>query len=178
MKNKLIREKIEVVEGDITQQRVDAIVNAANEALMTGGGVSGAIHRAAGLGLEEECLKLGGCNEGEAKITKGYNLAAKWVIHTVGPVWEGGGYGEDKVLVNCYRNCLSFVEPYQIKTIAFPAISTGVYGFPMEKAARIAVTEVRGFLEQDNSVDKVIFVCYEKSGYKCYIDILEQILMP
>jgi O-acetyl-ADP-ribose deacetylase len=178
MKNKLIREKIEVIEGDITQQRVDAIVNAANEALITGGGVSGAIHRAAGLGLEEECLKLGGCNEGEAKITKGYNLAAKWVIHTVGPVWEGGGYGEDQVLANCYRNCFSFVEQYQIKTIAFPAISTGVYGFPMEKAARIAVTEVRGFLEQNTSVDKVIFVCYEKSGYNCYIDILEQILMP
>ncbi len=126
MKNKLIREKVEVIEGDITQQRVDAIVNAANEALITGGGVSGAIHRAAGLGLEEECLKLGGCNEGEAKITKGYNLPAKWVIHTVGPVWEGGSYGEDKVLANCYRNCLSFVEAYQIKTIAFPAISTGV----------------------------------------------------
>lgn len=178
MKNKLIRDRIEVIEEDITQQRVDAIVNAANEALITGGGVSGAIHRAAGLGLEEECLKLGGCHEGEAKITQGYNLPAKWVIHTVGPVWEGGGYGEDKVLANCYRNCLSFVEPYQIKTIAFPAISTGSYGFPIEKAARIAVAEVGAFLEQNISVEKVIFVGYEKSDYNCYIDIMQKIIIP
>ena len=178
MKNKLMRERIEVIEGDITQQRVDAIVNAANEALITGGGVSGAIHRAAGLGLEEECLKLGGCNEGEAKITKGYNLPAKWIIHTVGPVWEGGRYGEDKVLANCYRNSLSFVEQYQIKTIAFPAISTGAYSFPIERGTRIALIEIRAFLEQNTSVEKAIFVGYEKSAYNCYINLVNQMFIP
>ncbi len=176
VKNKLIRERIEIIEGDITQQKVDAIVNAANEALIAGGGVSGAIHCTAGLGLEEECLKLGGCESGQANITKGYNLPAKWVIHTVGPVWEGGNYGEYKILAQCYRNCFSFVELYKIKTIAFPSISTGTYGLPIEKATKIAISEARLFLEQNTSLNQVIFVCYGKQAYQCYTTILEQIL--
>jgi O-acetyl-ADP-ribose deacetylase (regulator of RNase III) len=177
-KNNLMRERMEIIEGDITQQKVDAIVNAANESLMAGGGVSGAIHRTAGLGLEEECLKLGGCEEGQAKITKGYYLPAKWVIHTVGPVWEGGTYEEHKILAQCYRNSFAFVEPYSIKTIAFPSISTGAYGFPVEKAAKIAISEARLFLEQNTTLDKVIFVCYTKQAYECYTAIFEQLLTP
>lgn len=169
----MLSKRIEIVEGDITLQRVDAIVNAANESLLAGGGVSGAIHRAAGEGLEEECLKLKWCKEGEAKITKGYNLPAKWVIHTVGPVWEGGNYGEDEVLAQCYRNCFAFVEPYNISTIAFPAISTGTYEFPMKKAVRIALSETRKLLERNTTLEKVIFVCFEKEMWNCYIAALE-----
>jgi O-acetyl-ADP-ribose deacetylase len=167
------QERIEIVEGDITQQAVDAIVNAANESLMAGGGVSGAIHRAAGLGLEEECLKLKWCDPGDAKITKGYNLKAKWVIHTVGPVWEGGHHQEDHVLVKCYRNCLALTEAYSIKTIAFPAISTGSYEYPLEAATRIAIQEVTAFLEQHSSLEKVVFVCFDKLTYDCYCHILK-----
>lgn len=170
-----VKKRVEVVEGDITQQEVDAIVNAANESLIAGGGVSGAIHRLAGRGLEEECLKLGWCNEGEAKITKGYNLPAKWIIHTVGPVWEGGVYEEDKILAQCYRNCFAFVEPYNIKTIAFPAISAGTYGFPIDKAARVALKETRMFLEKNKTLEKVIFVCFEKKAYDCYANALDEI---
>ncbi|MEP0797504.1 O-acetyl-ADP-ribose deacetylase [Trichocoleus sp. DQ-A3] len=176
MNNKLMRERIEIIEGDITQQQVDAIVNAANESLMAGGGVCGAIHRAAGLGLEEECLQLKVCTEGDAKITKGYNLPAKWVIHTVGPVWEGGRYEEHKVLAQCYRNCFALVEQYKIKTVAFPSISTGAYGFPVEKAAKIAVSEARRFLERNTSVEKIMFVCYEKQTYDHYTTNLDEIL--
>jgi len=171
-------ERIVVIEGDITQQKVDAIVNAANEALIAGGGVSGAIHRAAGLGLEEECLKLGGCKEGEAKITRGYNLPAKWVIHTVGPVWEGGVYEEDRILAKCYRNCFTFVESYNIKTIAFPSVSTGSYGFPLERASKIAITEARLFLEKNNSLEKVVFVSYGRQAYNYFTATLKQIFMP
>ena len=169
-----ILERIEIFQGDITQLQVDAIVNAANESLIAGGGVSGAIHRAAGKGLEEECLKLGICNEGEAKITQGYNLSAQWVIHTVGPVWEGGNYNEEQTLRNCYFNSLKLAKSYGIKTIAFPAISTGVYEFPLDKATKIALDEVRLFLEQDDSIEKVIFVCFEKQVYDVYQESLKQ----
>ncbi|HWH70050.1 MAG TPA: O-acetyl-ADP-ribose deacetylase, partial [Candidatus Sulfotelmatobacter sp.] len=126
--------KIEIMEGDITKQKVDAIVNAANTTLLGGGGVDGAIHRAAGPALLQECRKLGGCPTGEARITQGYNLPAKWVIHTVGPVWRDGRHHEDELLANCYRNALALAEQHGIKTIAFPAISTGAYGFPLEQA--------------------------------------------
>jgi O-acetyl-ADP-ribose deacetylase len=166
-------ENIEVIQGDITQQHVDAIVNAANESLMAGGGVSGAIHRAAGLGLEEECLKLKWCNEGEAKITEGYNLPAKWVIHTVGPVWEGGSHQEDTVLSQCYLSCFEYVDEYNIKTMAFPAISTGSYGFPISRATKIAVSTAKLFLEKNNTIEKIFFVCFDKETYDSYILNLE-----
>ena len=167
--------KTEIVQGDIAQQQVDAIVNAANESLLPGGGVSGAIHRAAGLGLQEECIKLKWCEEGEAKITKGYNLPAKFVIHTVGPVWEGGGYDEDQTLARCYQNCFALVEPYDIKTIAFPSISTGSYGFPVARAAEIAMAESKRFLEQSSLLDKIIFVCFDSSTYDAYSKALENV---
>lgn len=163
-----MNKQIEIVQGDITQLSVDAIVNAANSSLLGGGGVDGAIHRAAGRELLEECRQLQGCKTGEAKITKGYNLPAKWVIHTVAPVWQGGNYGEDDLLSSCYRHSLALAEQYEIKTIAFPAISTGVYAFPMERASKIAITEVNKFLYRHNSLKKVIFVCFGQSAYDFY----------
>ena len=167
-------ERIELVQGDITQLKVDAIVNAANTSLLGGGGVDGAIHRAAGRGLLEECRTLGGCPTGEAKITKGYNLPAKWVIHTVGPVWHGGRHGEDELLASCYRNSLALAKKHGIRTIAFPAISTGVYSFPMDRAARIAVKEVAGFLEQNTSVEKVMLVCFDKFAHDVFAKALRE----
>jgi O-acetyl-ADP-ribose deacetylase (regulator of RNase III) len=161
-------DRIEIVEGDITKQRVDAIVNAANTTLLGGGGVDGAIHRAAGPRLLKECEALGGCPTGEAKITKGYDLAAKWVIHTAGPVWRDGTHGEDELLANCYRNSLALAERYDVRTIAFPAISTGVYRFPLEQATRIAIKETRNFLSRSKVVEKVIFVCFGKDALQCY----------
>jgi len=149
-------------------QRVDAIVNAANTTLLGGGGVDGAIHRAAGPQLLKECEALGGCSTGEAKITKGYNLPAKWVIHTVGPVWRGGANGEDELLARCYHNSLALAEQHAIRTIAFPAISTGVYRFPLERATRIAVAEARRFLDQSKVMERVIFVCFGKEALQCY----------
>ncbi|MBW4448274.1 MAG: O-acetyl-ADP-ribose deacetylase [Spirirestis rafaelensis WJT71-NPBG6] len=167
--------QIEVVQGDITQLKVDAIVNAANTSLLGGGGVDGAIHRAAGRELLEECRKLNGCETGEAKITKGYNLPAKWVIHTVGPVWESGNHGEDELLASCYRQSLALAEEYKIETIAFPAISTGVYRFPIERASKIALSEVNKFLQSDRSIKQVIFVCFSQSTYDSYLQVMQEI---
>lgn len=165
----MLQDRITVVCGDITQQRVDAIVNAANNSLLGGGGVDGAIHKAAGPGLLAECRQLNGCATGEAKITKGYNLPASWVIHTVGPIWYGGNQGEDELLASCYRSCLALAEQHSIRTIAFSAISTGVYGFPVERAAKIAVTEIRWFLESNDSLEQVILVCFSKRSYDSYL---------
>jgi O-acetyl-ADP-ribose deacetylase (regulator of RNase III) len=166
--------RIEVVQGDITQQQVEAIVNAANNSLLGGGGVDGAIHRAAGPELLEECRKLKGCPTGQAKITQGYRLPVKWVIHTVGPVWRGGNYKENEYLAQCYQSCFNLVEKYRLKTVAFPSISTGAYRFPLECAVKIAVTETVNFLKKNNFVEKIIFICFNKSVYNCYIAELKK----
>jgi O-acetyl-ADP-ribose deacetylase (regulator of RNase III) len=165
---KPISNRIAVIAGDITRQRVDAIVNAANTTLLGGGGVDGAIHHAAGPELLAECRTLGGCATGQAKITRGYKLPAKWVIHTAGPVWQDGSQGEDELLASCYRSCFALVEKHGIKTVAFPAISAGVYGFPMERAARIAVRETKHFLERNQSVEKAVLVCFGASALEIY----------
>jgi O-acetyl-ADP-ribose deacetylase len=169
MSNRNIRERVEVVDGDITNQSVDAIVNAANTTLLGGGGVDGAIQRAAGSELVAECRTLGGCATGQARITKGYRLPAKWVIHTVGPVWRDGQSGEDELLASCYRASLALAEQHQVRSIAFPGISTGVYGFPMERAARIAAREVRAHLEQSRNIDRVLLVCFGTQAYETHL---------
>ncbi|WP_286680887.1 O-acetyl-ADP-ribose deacetylase [Tepidanaerobacter sp. EBM-49] len=168
-------DRIEIVQGDITKMETDAIVNAANNTLLGGGGVDGAIHRAAGPGLLEECRKLGGCETGGAKITKGYNLPAKYVIHTVGPVWHGGVTGEDELLASCYKNSLKLAVEHGIKTIAFPSISTGAYRFPVDRAARIAVREIVNFLKNDSNIEKVYIVCFDKRTREAYEKALEEI---
>lgn len=160
--------KIEIKIGDITKESVDAIVNAANTSLLGGGGVDGAIHRAAGPGLLEECKILGGCKTGQAKITKGYNLPAKYVIHTVGPVWHGGNKNEESLLADCYINSLKIAKEHGIKTVAFPAISTGAYRFPIDMAAKIAKESIKSFLSQNPEIEKVIFVCFDKKTYDSY----------
>jgi O-acetyl-ADP-ribose deacetylase (regulator of RNase III) len=152
--------RLVVVEGDITRQDVDAIVNAANTTLLGGGGVDGAIHRAAGPELLAECRTLGGCPTGEARLTRGYRLPARWVIHTVGPVWRDGRHGEDELLARCYRNSLALARARGLKTIAFPAISTGAYGFPLDRAARIAVRECRAFLAANPDFGEIRLVCF------------------
>lgn len=171
-----VADRIEIVEGDITKQQVDAIVNAANPSLLGGGGVDGAIHRAAGPELLEECRKLGGCKTGEAKITKGYRLPAKWVIHTVGPVWRGGAHDEDNLLASCYRSCFALADQYGIRTIAFPSISTGAYGFPMERAARIAVRETIRSLRTNRTIEKVYLVCFGKAALEIHQAALREVL--
>lgn len=153
--------------GDITQLDVDAIVNAANSSLLGGGGVDGAIHRAAGPELLEACMKLNGCPTGQVKMTPGFRLKARHVIHTVGPVWRGGGQGEDGLLADCYRNSLNLAIAEELETIAFPAISTGVYRFPPERAARIAVTTVREVLTEKRDLD-VVFCCFSADSAKCH----------
>jgi O-acetyl-ADP-ribose deacetylase (regulator of RNase III) len=157
-------QRIEIVEGDITTLPVDAIVNAANEALAPGGGVCGAIHRAAGLELAAACATLGGCATGEAKITPGFALPAKYVIHTVGPVWGGGERSEGKLLAACYRNSLALATEHDLSSIAFPAISTGIYGFPPDRAALIAVRSVRETLPETPSVEPVVFCCFDQAS--------------
>jgi O-acetyl-ADP-ribose deacetylase (regulator of RNase III) len=149
-----------VVQGDITKQKVDAIVNAANERLLRGGGVDGAIHRAAGPELQEECLTIGHCPTGEARVTKGYRLPARYVIHTVGPVWQGGSKDEPELLAACYRNALKLAVANGLKTIAFPGISTGIYGYPLESATRVAMTTVKDCLATAPSIEEVRFVTF------------------
>ena len=168
-------ERIAIVDGDITKLEVDAIVNAANESLLGGGGVDGAIHRAAGPGLVDECRGLGGCPTGEARITMGYRLPARHVIHTVGPVWHGGGRGEDGLLAGCYRKSLELAAAHGLKTIAFPAISTGVYRFPPQRAARIAVTTAAGFLAGDEVLETVIFCCFGRASVEAHEAALKEI---
>jgi O-acetyl-ADP-ribose deacetylase (regulator of RNase III) len=177
MKAEQIIDRVQVVEGDITKQRVDAIVNAANTTLLGGGGVDGAIHRAAGPELLEACRTLGGCPTGEAKITRGYKLPAKWVIHTVGPVWRDGRHGEEELLASCYRNSIALADQNGARTIAFPSISTGAYGFPMDNAARIAVAEIRTFLERNSSMEKVLLVCFGKSALDIHREALDKVRM-
>jgi O-acetyl-ADP-ribose deacetylase (regulator of RNase III) len=163
---------IDIVRGDITKLEVDAIVNAANTTLLGGGGVDGAIHRAAGPELLAECRTLGGCEPGEAKITRGYRLAARFVIHTVGPIWRGGKNGEPEILANCYRNSLVLAVENGIKTIAFPAISCGAYGYPIEAAAQIALKTTRQFLASEDKIDKGIFVLWGEEIYEVYRELL------
>lgn len=163
-----MRDRIEIIQGDITTLQVDAIVNAANNSLLGGGGVDGAIHRAAGPELLLECRTLGGCETGDAKITKGYNLPAKWVIHTVGPVWQGGAHHEAELLARCYRNCMAVAEKHNIKTIAFPSISTGAYGYPLDKAAHVAIYEIVTMLRQSDIIEQVTIVCFNDAALDVY----------
>ena len=168
--------RMRVVQGDITRLEDDAIVNAANESLLGGGGVDGAIHRAAGPELLEECRRLGGCPTGQARITKGYRLPSKRVIHTVGPVWRDGHRGEDELLAGCYRSSLALAEQHGVKTIAFPSISTGAYGFPMERAAHVAVTEIKTFLERKSSIEKVLLVCFGKGAFEIHRQAVREVV--
>jgi O-acetyl-ADP-ribose deacetylase (regulator of RNase III) len=167
--------RIEIIEGDITKQKVDAIVNAANTSLLGGGGVDGAIHRAAGPELLEETRKIGGCPTGEARVSKGYRLPASYVIHTVGPVWAGGHKNEDNLLASCYRNSFNAARNLKIKTIAFPSISTGAYGFPLNRAAEIALKETRKFLETDKTLTKVVFVCFGEKALGTYREVTKKV---
>jgi len=163
--------RIEIVEGDITTQAVDAIVNAANTALLGGGGVDGAIHRAAGPELVAETRKIGGCPAGEARVSRGYRLPAKWVIHTVGPVWGGGRRNEDKQLADCYINSFRAARELGVKTIAFPSISTGAYMFPLERATEIALRSTKIILQSDRDFTKVVFVCFGEKAFRTYQEV-------
>ena len=170
-----MKDRIKIVEGDITKQAVDAIVNAANTSLLGGGGVDGAIHRAAGPELLAETRTLGGCPTGEARVSKGYRLPAQWVIHTVGPVWGGGVKNEDNLLANCYRNSFKEAERLGLKTIAFPSISTGVYRFPLERATEIALKETKKFLEKNKTLETVVFVCFGEEVTRTYEAVFKRV---
>jgi O-acetyl-ADP-ribose deacetylase (regulator of RNase III) len=170
-----LKHRIGVVEGDITKMEVDAIVNAANTTLLGGGGVDGAIHRAAGPELLEETRKIGGCPTGEARVTKGYRLPARWIIHTVGPIWSGGDKNEDTLLASCYRNSLRVAVEIGAASVAFPSISTGAYRFPLERAIRIALGETKSFLEADQFLQKVTFVCFGSEVYMAYQKALDEV---
>jgi len=161
-------DRIQILHADITTLQVDAIVNAANSSLLGGGGVDGAIHDAAGPKLLEECRKIGGCPTGQARITRGYDLPAKFVIHTVGPVWQGGKHDEDELLASCYRNSLKLAAENDITSIAFPAISTGVYRFPLERATEIAISRTITFLDASKQIQRVIFACFGEEAFDQY----------
>jgi Predicted phosphatase homologous to the C-terminal domain of histone macroH2A1 len=166
-------DRIELKKGDITKVKVEAIVNAANSSLLGGGGVDGAIHRGAGPALLEFCELLNGCNTGEAKISPGFNLPAKYIIHTVGPVWKGGEYNEDTLLADCYNNSFKLAVENNIMSIAFPSISTGIYKFPIERAVKIAIRETRDFLKENTKIKRVIFVCFDDKTYNIYKSLLQ-----
>ncbi len=168
-------DRIEIIQGDITRQASDAIVNAANTSLLGGGGVDGAIHRAAGPELLAECRTLHGCRTGEAKITRGYRLPARFVIHTPGPVWHGGGHGEEALLASCYRSCLTLAVENGCKTVDFPSISTGVYHFPLEKASRIALSTIAAFLREHPELTRVRMVCFDEKTKGYYDRALEEL---
>jgi O-acetyl-ADP-ribose deacetylase (regulator of RNase III) len=171
----IMKNRVRIIQGDITKQEVDAIVNAANTSLLGGGGVDGAIHRAAGPQLLEETKKIGGCPTGEARVSKGYRLPAKWVIHTVGPVWRGGHSGEEELLANCYQNSFKLASQLGVKSIAFPSISTGAYRFPLERATEIALAETNKFLETHNDITEVVFVCFGEKVSKTYQDVFKRL---
>jgi O-acetyl-ADP-ribose deacetylase (regulator of RNase III) len=167
---------IDLVRGDITRQQVDAIVNAANSSLLGGGGVDGAIHRVAGPELLEACRVVGGCPPGEARITPGFRLPARYVIHTVGPIWRGGGHGEDETLARCYRSCMEIVRQRRIASVAFPSISTGAYGFPLKRAVAIAVRELRNAMDANEDLDLVRVVAFGDDTYQAYAEAMEDYL--
>jgi O-acetyl-ADP-ribose deacetylase len=170
----MFRHRVELINGDITSLDVDAIVNAANNSLLGGGGVDGAIHIAAGPDLLAECKNLNGCETGKSKITRGYQLKAKHIVHTVGPIWYGGYRDEPELLASCYKTCLELAKEHKLKTIAFPGISTGIYGFPKDLAALIAIKETERFLIKNNFPEKVIFVTFNNDNYETYRKLLDQ----
>ena len=172
---KELKDRIEIVEGDITKMEAGAIVNAANTSLLGGGGVDGAIHRAAGPELLNETRKIGGCPTGEARVTKGYRLPAKWIIHTVGPIWSGGKGDEDELLASCYRNSFKAAVEIGAVTVAFPSISTGAYRFPLERAVNTALRETKSLLQSNQSIKKVIFVCFGSEVYKKYQEVFKKV---
>jgi O-acetyl-ADP-ribose deacetylase (regulator of RNase III) len=172
----MLLEQVEIIQGDITRLEVEAIVNAANEKLLGGGGVDGAIHRAAGPELLAACRDLNGCPTGEARITKGYNLPARYVIHTVGPVWKGGGSNENNLLASCYRNSLQLAVDHNLRSIAFPSISTGVYRFPIELASRIALRVLLDFVETDEAAPRVVMTCFSEQDLEIYRQVYQDLL--